>query len=122
MKKITLFCLQLFLGCAIAMAAKPDYHIQLKMTDWTDSMVYLVHYYGKASPLYITDSARLDKNGMATMKGSDSTFVGGIYMLMFHDKKTYFELLLSKGDDISITATASKLPEGIKYKNSPEPS
>jgi len=90
------------------------------MTDWTDSMVYLVHYYGKSTPLYITDSARLDKKGNAVMQSSDSSFVGGIYMLMFSDKKTYFEVLLNTGDDMSITATASKLPDGIKYKNSPE--
>ncbi len=120
MKRITLAILQLIFCITVASAAKPAYHIRLKMTDWTDSMVYLVHYYGKPTPLYISDSARLDKNGNAEMKSTDSAFVGGIYMLMFSDKKTYFEIMLNTGDDMSITATASKLPEGISYKNSPE--
>lgn len=120
MKRMTLLAMLLFAMAASASAAKMAYHIKLKMTDWTDSMVYLVHYYGKSTPLYISDSGKLDKNGSIEWKGTDSTFVGGIYMIMFSDKKTYFEVLLNRGDDVSITATAAKLPESVVVKNSPE--
>ena len=86
-----------------------------------DSVVYLVHYYGKPLPaIYKRDSARFDKNGIAEFNSSDATFTGGIYMILLSDRKTYFEFLLNNGDDISITANVSKLPEDVTFKNSPE--
>lgn len=100
--------------------AKDGYKIQLKFTDVTDSMVYLTHYYGKPLPtIYKADSAKLDKNGVATFQTTEK-FTGGIYMMLLSDKKTYFEFLLDNGNDIGITATASGLPSSLKFKNSPE--
>jgi len=40
--------------------------------------------------------------------------------MLLSNRKADFEFLLNKGDDFSMTATVSKLPEGIKFKNSPE--
>jgi len=97
-----------------------NYHIHLKVADAKDSMVYLVHYYGKGgNKIYISDSAMF-KNGVADFRNTDSPFVGGSYMILLANKTANFEFLLNKGDDISITATQSKLPEGIKFANSPE--
>ena len=119
MKRITLFAMLLLAGMAQQAFAKDGYKVQVKFTDVTDSMVYLAHYYGKPLPtIYKADSAKLDKNGVATFQ-SNEKFVGGIYMMLLQDKKTYFEFLLDNGDDMSITATTSKLPEGLKFKNSP---
>src|SRR6202012_667763 len=95
------------------------YHIKLKMPDVKDSLVYLAHYYGKPKGLYRTDSAYFH-NGIAEFKSTDSTFVGGSYMMLLSDHSTNFEILLNKGDDLSITASVSKLPEGVKIANSPE--
>jgi thiol-disulfide isomerase/thioredoxin len=121
MKKTTLIAILLFIGIVQQAVAKNGYHIHLKMSEVDDSMVYLAHYYGKGGEkVYKTDSARFDKNGVADMKSNDPDFTGGIYMLFLSDKKTVFELLLDKGDDISITANKKKLPESIKFKNSPE--
>ena len=51
---------------ATAAVAKNGYHIQLKLTDVKDSMVYLAHYYGQPLPkIYKSDSALIDKNGVA---------------------------------------------------------
>ncbi|HYD21260.1 MAG TPA: thioredoxin-like domain-containing protein [Flavipsychrobacter sp.] len=120
MKRITLFAILLLAGLAQTVFAKDGYKIQLKFTDVTDSVVYLAHYYGKPLPtIYKADSAKLDKNGVATFESKEK-FVGGIYMMLLSDKKTYFEFLLDNGNDIGITATAKKLPDGLKFKNSPE--
>jgi peroxiredoxin len=95
--------------------------VQLKVPSVKDSVAYLVHYYGKPLPtIYKRDSVRLDKNGSAVFTSTDSAFVGGIYMILLSDRKTYFEFLLNKGDDMGITVDVSKLPEGLKFKNSPE--
>lgn len=113
--------LLLLAGLAQTAVARNGYKIQLKMLNTKDSMVYLVHYYGKPLPnIYKSDSARIDKKGVAVFNSNDSTFVGGIYIMLLSDRKTYFEFLLNKGDDMSMTADANKLPEGVVFKNSPE--
>ena len=49
--------------------AREGYRIQVKFTNTTDSMVFLTHYYGKPLPtIYKSDSARIDKNGVAVLE------------------------------------------------------
>lgn len=123
MKRITLIGVLLLLCLAdLSAASRQAYRVQLKFTDVTDSLVYLVHYYGKGRPtIFITDSIKLDHNGSATFTSTDSSFVGGIYIILVADKeRTNFEFMLNRGDDMAITVTKSKLPDGVKFKNSPE--
>jgi peroxiredoxin len=103
-----------------AAIAKNGYRIQLKLTDVKDSIVYMAHYYGKPLPtIYKSDSAYFDKNGLAVFESKEEV-TGGIYMMLLSDRKTYFEFLLNNGDEFSITTAVKDLPDGIKYKNSPE--
>lgn len=109
------------MGIAQPSVARQGYRIQVKMPGVKDSVAYLVHYYGKALPnIYKRDSARFDRSGTAIFNSTDTTFTGGIYMVLLSDRKTYFEFLLNKGDDIGINADVAKLPGGVKFKNSPE--
>ncbi|MDR3680694.1 MAG: DUF5106 domain-containing protein [Flavipsychrobacter sp.] len=119
MKRITLFAL--LLSCMAQLSfARDGYHIQIKFTDTQDTMLYLAHYYGKPLPtIYKADSAHISKNGTVTLD-SKEPLVGGIYLILLSDKKTYFEFLLNNGDDMSISADASKLPDGLKFKGSTE--
>lgn len=121
MKRI-LFITMLFLSGVVNQSiARQGYHIRLKVPGVKDSIVYLAHYYGKSLPtIYKRDSARFDRNGVAEFKSNDSTFVGGIYMMLLGDRKTYFEFLINIGDDISMTAELDKLPQGVAFKSSPE--
>jgi thiol-disulfide isomerase/thioredoxin len=120
MKRITLIALLLLTGVAHQVFARDGYRIQVKFTDMKDSLVYLAHYFGEPLPkIYKADSARFDKNGVAVMESKEKT-LGGIYIILLADKKTYFEFLLNNGDEMSITATAANLPTGIKFKGSPE--
>ena len=121
MRKFILMTTFILMGVVLQSFGHPGYKISLKVPGVKDSMVYLAHYYGKPLPtIYKRDSARFDKNGVATFNSTDSTFVGGIYMMLMSDKKTYFEFLLNNGDDFSMTANLDKLPIGLKFKNSPE--
>lgn len=121
MKRISLIAVLLLLAMAKQSFARQGYLIHLKMTGIKDSTIYLTHYYGKPLPsIYKRDSARIDKNGNAEFKSNDSAFVGGIYMMLLSDRKTYFEFLLNNGDDFSVTADPKNLPQGLKFKNSPE--
>jgi thiol-disulfide isomerase/thioredoxin len=120
MKRITLIALLLITGFGQPLFARDGYHIQLKFTDMKDTLVFLAHYFGEPLPkIYKADSAHFDKNGVATFD-SKQKVVGGIYLMLLSDKKTYFEFLLNNGDDMTITATAEKLPTGVKFKGSPE--
>lgn len=117
MNRILLFVLLLLTTQQIQ--AADGYHIRLQFTNTTDSMVYLVRYYGKPLPtIYISDSARIDK-GAALLEKRDS-ILGGIYMILFSDKQTHFELLLNNGANMTITADASDLPASIRFKGSEE--
>ncbi len=120
MNRITLMA-ALLVSVALTSVAREGYHINLKIPAIKDSMVYLVHYYGKPLPtIYKRDSARLDKKGVAVFDSKDTDFVGGIYMMLLSDRKTYFEFLLDKGDDLSITVDLAKLPQGLTFKGSIE--
>lgn len=104
----------------LASVAKDGYKVQLKFTDIKDSSVFLAHYFGKPLPtIFKTDSAKIDKNGVAVMQGKEK-ILGGIYIIILGDKKTYFDILLNNGDDISITVTVKELPLGLKFTNSQE--
>ncbi|MBE2290300.1 MAG: DUF5106 domain-containing protein [Chitinophagaceae bacterium] len=120
MNRLTMVALLVF-GMAVNGVARDGYHITLKMPAVKDSLVYLVHYYGKPLPtIYKRDSAKLDKKGVAVFDSNDPDFIGGIYMVLLSDRKTYFEFLLDKGADMTITADIAKLPQGVTFKNSPE--
>lgn len=121
MNRRFLIALLLLVAVAQSAIARQAYRVQVKIPGAKDSVAYLVHYYGKPLPtIYKRDSARLDKSGSVVFTSTDSTFVGGIYMILLSDRKTYFEFLLNKGDDIGITVDMNKLPEGLKFRNSPE--
>ena len=67
MKRIIIIAL-LVLGVVNLSAASDGYHIRLKIPGVKDTMVYLVHYYGKTLPtIYKRDSAHIDKNGNAVL-------------------------------------------------------
>jgi peroxiredoxin len=118
LKKVILAIL--CLSMASASFAAHGYRIRLEMPGVKDGVVYLAHYYGRPLPtIYKRDSTRI-VNGIAVFGSMDSTFIGGIYMMLLSDRKTYFEFLLNDGDDIGIAADVKKLPDGVKFTNSPE--
>ncbi len=124
MRNFSLICITVICSLTILSNqqayAKDGYKIQLKFTDVKDSFVYLAHYYGKPLPtIYKTDSTRIDKNGVAVMQGKEK-ILGGIYIILLSDKKTYFDFLLDNGADMSITVAVKDLPLGLKFTGSPE--
>ena len=121
MKHIKLLVMLLLYNVTGQSTPSQGYKLMLQMPDVKDSIVFLAHYYGAALPkIYLRDSARFDSNGVAEFYSTDTSFVAGIYLLLLSDRKTYFEILLNKGDDMHITAQRSKLPDSIIFKNSPE--
>lgn len=120
MKRILMMAM-LICGMATSSDARDGYKITLKVPALKDATVYLVHYYGKPMPtIYKRDSAKLDKKGVAIFQSEDPDFVGGIYMMLLNDRRTYFEFLLDKGDEFTITADTANLPYSVTFTGSPE--
>lgn len=112
----------LLTGFLASAYARDGYKITLKFADLNlkDSLVYLAHYYGKPLPtIYKADSAHFDKNNVAVFETKEQT-LGGIFIVLLSDHKTYFEFLLNNGDEMTITAKSTELPEGLIFKGSPE--
>lgn len=118
MKRILFF----FLLVAISspLFAANGYKIQIKFSDYKDSVIYLAHYFGKPLPtIYKSDSAKVDKNGVAVLQTKD-TVLGGIYIVLLEDKARYFELLLNNGDNMNISLAARDIVGTLKFSGSPE--
>ncbi len=108
------------LWCLQANAAKQNgYAIQLQMQDCTDSVLYLAHYYAKAEKVYKIDSARKTNNGEFLFR-SDSTLVGGLYVILNNARTNLLEFVLQNGDDFSVHFTKGKSTETAAFKGTTE--
>lgn len=114
MKKYILSLLVLF-GTVLDSSAKDGFTIKAKFTDAKDTLVYLCHYFGKASNVYRDDSAKLSKTGEVTFK-STKKIVGGIYSILFYDRTTNVEFIINNGDDISFEASRANVYQSIAFK------
>lgn len=100
--------------------AKNGYKIRVHYTDLKDTTILLAKYFGKGLPtIYKVDSVRINAKGEGTIASTDS-LVGGIYMLLPTDMRSFNEVLLNNGDDISVEITSAVSPNKISFKNSPE--
>src|SRR3954469_1305541 len=94
------------------------YQISVQLKDYKDGRVYLAHYMGNNK--YMSDSALLNAQGVAVLKGKE-VLPGGIYMILLPGKQRYFEILLDrKQQQFSIVADTSDLVTKTVFKNSPE--
>lgn len=118
----SLFVALLLIVATTATFGRTGYRITLNIKGASDTMVYLAHYYGQPGPkIYVADSARLNKKGTVVLESSNADFKGGIYMILFKDGgMTNFELLLNPGDDMTINAKKSEIPQSVQFSNSPE--
>jgi thiol-disulfide isomerase/thioredoxin len=118
MKKIIrlLFILSLF---SFNTFAKEGFSVKVKFSDYTDSMIYLCHYFGKSSTVFRDDSVRLSKKGEGIFS-SDKKIVGGLYMFLTNDQKSVAEFIITNNDQIDIEMSKSKPIETMKFKGSAE--
>jgi len=125
MKKAAFIITAILLNMASSAREASMYHIHIKWTGAHDSVVYMAHYYGKSWPdFFVMDSARLDMNGAAEFTGKDTSFAGGVCIMLL-DRRTHFDFLLGKNDDFDITVSTDRFPEAAKldkvtFTHSPE--
>jgi AhpC/TSA family. len=113
MQKI-LFVFSVLFLMNLSLFAKDGYTIKVKFNDARDSMIYLCHYFGKSTTVFKDDSVYLNNKGEATFF-SDKKIVGGIYMILFADKSTSMEIMLSNGDNFALEASKSDIYNTAKF-------
>jgi peroxiredoxin len=94
------------------------YQISVQLKQYKSGQLYLAHYMGNNK--YMSDSAVLNEQGIAVLKGKE-LLPGGIYLVLLPGKQRYFEILLDrKQQQFSIVADTSDLVTKTVFKNSPE--
>ena len=109
MKKLIL--IPVLLLAAIAFGQN-GYEIKVTLKPFNNGYLYLGHYSGKQYP--IVDSAKLNDKSEGIFKGAKK-LGGGIYLVVYPAKNSYFEILIDKQQHFSIVADTSTLKKEKKY-------
>lgn len=109
-----LLCLLCCLCSAFSLQAQ-GYEITVKIRGYQSGYLYLGHYMGKTT--YVMDSARINENGVAVLKGAEKQ-PGGIYLIVLPGKKKYFEMLMDEVQTFSVEADTSSLLEKTVFSGS----
>ncbi len=109
--------LTLLLGCLCSYSSlcAQGYQISVTLRNYQSGTLYLGHYMGKTT--YVMDSAQINPQGTAVISGKE-VLPGGIYLIVMPGKQKYFEILLDKDQQFSITADTSDLVGGTTYTGS----
>jgi peroxiredoxin len=119
MKKLFLYALCIF--ASFQMQAAHGFNVKVNIQNNTDTLIYLCHYYGVGKTVYKDDSVRTVPNsGKSFTFKKDTTIVGGIYIILFSDRASQLEFLLSDGDNFEITFDKNDLIGSAKFKNNDE--
>jgi thiol-disulfide isomerase/thioredoxin len=65
--------------------------------------VYLAKYYAKAMPnVYKVDSVKVNNTTKSVVFFQQDEMLGGVYLVLFNDRRNYFEVLIDNGYDFTI--------------------
>ncbi|SFV30621.1 DUF5106 domain-containing protein [Thermoflavifilum thermophilum] len=94
-----------------------SHRIRIHIRNLKDTILYLGNYYG--SKTYITDSTRIDHQGVAVFAGAD-LLPPGIYFVLMPDRQHFFEMLMPPhNQQFEITADTAYLNQ-VVFTHSPD--
>ncbi len=114
MKKPVLVLLIFF--SAFSASHAEGYKIKVKIRGLQDTLCHLANHYGDKQ--YITDSARVDHNGVCTFEG-DEKLPGGIYLVVV-PSRNYFEIVVDKEQKFSVETDLDSLTQHAVFTGSPD--
>jgi len=109
--------LLLFFTVSTQAQQKDGYSIKVTFKPFKNQFIYLAYYYGTQYP--VVDSVKLDDKSEGVFKGNKK-LGGGIYLIGYPDKSRFFEFLLDKEQQFSITADSADVVHTLKFDHSPE--
>jgi peroxiredoxin len=114
------FTLLLCLSCSLLAVAKDGYDINVKLKNYTDSMLYIARYFGKGLPtIYLLDSTKVSKKGTGSFKRTEK-LTGGLYMFISGKRDRYFEFILDNGDVLQVNIDDTVWAEHTRITGSPQ--
>lgn len=114
MKRLALLAFSAFLAPLFSSAQAYEYTV--KVNGFTDTVLYMANYYGAKQ--YYNDTAYVNKNGEFVFSGPKAK-IGGIYSVIFPDKKSYFEFILNE-PKFKLETNFNDLIGGMKVTGSEE--
>jgi Domain of unknown function (DUF5106)/Thioredoxin-like len=97
--------------------AQNGFEIKVTLKPFKNEFIYLGHYSGKQYP--IVDSVKLNDKSEGVFKGAKK-LGGGIYLVVYPAKNSFFEILIDKQQHFSIIADTATLKTEKKFINSPD--
>lgn len=116
MKKIKLAYLFLLFMCPASMSFADGFKIKVKINGLRDTICHLANHYGDKQ--YITDSARVDHNGVCSFEGKED-LAGGIYLVVV-PSRNYFEIVIDKEQKFSVETDLDSLTQHAVFTGSAE--
>ena len=110
-----IFLFFIILNSNYSRGATDGYRIKIQISGMADSVCYLANYYGDKT--YLTDTSYLDKKGRFVFEG-DSLLPGGIYIVAGQSNNRYFEMIIDREQQFSITSDISDITGKIKFDKS----
>jgi len=105
----------IILFCLLSSAGRGEgYKIKVKITGLKDTVCHLANHYGDKQ--YITDSARVDDNGVFTFEGKEP-LAGGIYLVVV-PSRNYFEIVIDKEQKFSVETSLDSLTQHAVFTGS----
>lgn len=114
MKKSSLVYLVVFVCFFVGQSLADGYKIKVKVNGLQDTICHLANHYGDKQ--YITDSARVDHNGVFTFEGKEN-LAGGIYLIVVPGRN-YFEIVIDKEQKFSVETDLDSLTQHAVFTGS----
>jgi thiol-disulfide isomerase/thioredoxin len=93
--------------------AQNGYKIDVNIKAFANQFVYLGYYFGKSLP--IKDSIKLNAKGTGSFVGKQK-LPSGIYLIGYPTKNKFFEILIDKNQNFSITADTVEVNKNLVLK------
>lgn len=116
MLKIHFIAVLIIFANILTLGQSQGYSIKVKIKPLKNQPIYLGYHYGDNQ--YVVDTAMLDKNSEAILKKSH-TLPEGMYLIVLPNMK-YFNIILSKNQNLTIENDTSNLYINLKIENDEE--
>lgn len=101
----------------LAGRGQDGYQISFAIEGAPGTQAYLAYYYGKSMPtVYVIDSATMDQGRFRFQ--SDQAITGGIYLVIYDNRSSYFEFIIENGDQFSVKGSHEQLPLSLDFEGS----
>ena len=103
-----------------ALAAN-GYTLHITIDHPQDSVLQLCHYYGRPGLVNIDTTIHIKPGAKASVTlRSNKRLVGGLYMLLFKNKRSQMEIILNNGDELTLHYDFDKPIETVEISGTQE--